>query len=80
MKTNNSVTNLEWVTAEENSRHASLAGHYSGSRKKLSEDDKRAMLIDLEAGMGPTAIAAKYDISVSLVDKIKLRIKTTGLK
>lgn len=73
-RTNNRVANLEYVTRNENMRHASLMGRMRGSvgrglrggerapRAVLTEVQVREILTLLNDGMGPYQVAPKFGV------------------
>ena len=67
VKTNNAVTNLEWMTTADNKRHASKIGLYTGSKPKISDDsivEIRRMHVD---GFKQKDIARLFNVSDSLI-------------
>ena len=73
-KSNNSIYNLEWCTAEYNKRHAVETGLY-----KIEEDSPRAKLTkeqviqiykDWETCKTKTVLARKYNVSDALIGEI----------
>lgn len=71
-KTNNSVSNLEWVTPIENSQHASRAGLLDGRCKgenngssKLTKFDVRCIRHLRKQGVPVRELLSMYDISES---------------
>lgn len=75
-KLNNTATNLEWVTAKENRQHAhdtGLCNYRTGdncSWSKISESQRHEIVTMIESGERYRSIAAKYNISRSLVGLI----------
>lgn len=68
-KSNNTPSNLEWVTPQENSQHrAKILGRNFKSRVSYER-----VLADLASGMSGTDVADKYGISRSRVSQIKNR-------
>lgn len=74
-KSNNKVTNLEWVTASENNYHACKTGlrkvgeeHH---KAKLKEAEVKEILHLLSEGYSSGEIAPLYRVNKSLIKKIK---------
>lgn len=78
-KLNNSIENLEWVTAKENTEHISKLGRFNPLRgsastsAKLIEDDILGMRLLKKAGMRNFEIAHIYRVSQSTVGDILKR-------
>lgn len=72
---NNNVTNIEWVTQQENIQHKVRQGRqHKGERipsTKLKEDDVREIRKLLSDGVSQTKIAEMYNITQTPVSKIK---------
>ena len=75
-KKNNNVSNLEWMTAKENCAHSSKnnllpkgQNHYYS---KLSNKDVKEIKKLIKKGVMGKDIAKKYNVSRSLISKIKL--------
>lgn len=70
-KANNILSNLEWVTKSENTRHAHLNGLFN-SRNKLTIDNVLEIkkLVQEENRKTYTAIAKKYGVRDSIISKI----------
>lgn len=69
-KLDNNVENLEWVTQEENLKHA----HENGlipSRRKLSQEQVREIRSLLADGLKNMTIARMLNLEPSLISKIK---------
>ena len=67
-KWNNDISNLEWVSSEENTHHASRIG----LRKKGLTKDKVVLICEeLESGKRPYTISKKYNIPQSSILKIR---------
>lgn len=77
VKSNNIVSNLEWVTPGENTRHAVEMGlHPKGERHgqaKLTLKDVRAIRKLYDDGIATRRIAARFGISKRHVCNIGLR-------
>lgn len=77
VKSNNVVTNLEWVTAKENAQHAVRTGlrvaakGESHGRAKLREVDIPVIRALLATGEGVTIIAKKFNVSTGPIAGIK---------
>lgn len=78
-KLNNNVTNLEWVTAKENTRHAVEIGlinnqkqydHYRCKFSREQRDNIRTSYIPRDKEYGARALAKKYGIAHSTISKI----------
>lgn len=79
-KTNNTSTNLEWVTQLENVRHArdsgltpSLKGELNG-RAVLNEELVHCICKDYQDGLSPSVVIKKYRITRNQAIKIKSRL------
>ena len=78
-KTNNNVSNLEWATNLENSRHAWKNGLITSSRgesagnSKLKELDVINIRYLLKIGNLSQLLADKYGVSKSLINQIRRR-------
>lgn len=72
IKSNCHVTNLEWVTRQGNSDHASVMGLLTGNRngRKLTKDDIPAIRKRLAAGESQRKIGLDYDINQSSISDI----------
>lgn len=79
VKTNNCITNLEWVTNAENMHHAVITGlrahlDYSGEHNgsaKISEETAKMVINDLINHIPISQIGKKYDLSKSTISAIK---------
>lgn len=60
-KLNNKVSNLEWVTCQENGQHSA----------KLTSEQVRGMLFDFSYGLTDTAISKIYGVSRSSINLIR---------
>jgi hypothetical protein len=74
-KLNNHVSNLEWATRQENEDHAFATGLKSstGSKNnaaKLDEDKVRQIRDLKKSGVSSRALAAKFNIDISNIDRI----------
>ena len=69
-KLDNSVDNLEWVTQEENLKHAHRNGLIP-SRRKLTPDDVEEIRLLLLQGHTQKAIAEKFNTQQPAISKIK---------
>lgn len=75
-KHNNAIGNLEYVTAQRNSRHSWTLGLQGRpkSRAKITEDDVRAIRAARAAGTsGRHELAAQYGLCVQHIDLIARR-------
>lgn len=79
-KTNNNISNLEWVSSKDNSKHASVNGRMSHLNRVRGEDnnmslhsDEMVHLIckDLEEGLRNVDLAKKYKIPASYMKSLK---------
>ena len=72
---NNNVTNIEWVTHQENIQHKVRQGRqHKGERihsTKLKEDDVREIRKLLSNGVSQSKIAEMYNITQTPISKIK---------
>ncbi len=72
-KLNNDISNLEWVSNQENRDHAVLNGLQARGAKvslKLSDKDVEAILNDLKAGKSQYAIAEEYAVCQQTISAI----------
>lgn len=67
IKTNNVVSNLEWMTPADNKRHASSLGLYTGSKPKISDDDVATIRQMRTSGAKTAALANAFNVSESLI-------------
>jgi hypothetical protein len=76
-KTNNHVSNLEWVTQSENQTHAVLTGLQAvGSQtsySKLTEEDVQKIRALVKQGVSQYQIAKMYGVTQPLISMIHLR-------
>lgn len=70
VRTNNALSNLEWVTAQGNTRHALNAGRLV-SKRKLAEDQVRS--IRASTGIPLATLAAQFGVSVSQIAAVRAR-------
>lgn len=66
-KSNNHISNLEWVTKSENTRHAHLTGLFSN---KLTIDQVKQIKYDLKTESDYPTIAQKYGVGRATIWKI----------
>ena len=69
-KTNNHISNLEWITAIDNKKHAAEVLHRWG---KLEETTVRNICNDIVHGISNSNIANKYNVPLPVVRGIKDR-------
>ena len=79
-KLNNDLKNLEWVTHKDNLKHAlqtglrkSLKGEAQAT-SKLTAEQVKEILIELNTGITQQKIASKYNVSQNTISKIKRKI------
>lgn len=75
-KKNNHISNLEWVTPRENTRHAfslGLIDRKGGKNSQSKLDDKKIKQIReyLKKGMTNNAIAKKFEVATSRISDIR---------
>jgi len=78
--------NLEWVTAEENSRHGLNEGNITGDYSRgasngqavVTEDTVRGICVMLEEGFSNTEVAKKFNVLPKLISDI--RVKSTWVE
>lgn len=70
IKTNNHVSNLEWVTNYENRKHAVENGLHFGPKSKLSKQQKRELCIEYDSGINQYQLSKKYNIAQQTVSRI----------
>lgn len=73
IKTDNRLSNLEYVTPRENTHHYMLGKPYRGSdnaNAKLNEADVRLIKVMLAHGLSHSRIAAAFNVSRSLIGLI----------
>lgn len=70
-KSNNNLSNLEWVTKSENTRHAHLNGLFSSRNKLTIEQVKEIKNLKLSVEyINPRLVAEKYGVKRSVIAKI----------
>lgn len=75
-KTNNNVSNLEWVTNKENSAHAwknNLSAPHKSANRKLTEDEIayiRSNYVPMSRTFGARPLARKFNVHHSTVQSI----------
>jgi hypothetical protein len=70
-KTNNNLTNLEWVTRKENAQHAARMGLIKGNRKgKFTPNDIQIIRGRLQQGDSQSQIARDYKVDQSTISDI----------
>jgi hypothetical protein len=74
---NNHVDNLEWTTKSENAIHSIVATGANRSRVKLTPDNVRSIRKD---DRHATVIAKEYNVSYSLIGRIKSKTIWTHVK
>jgi len=80
VKTNNTVSNLEWVTRQENSLHAYKLG-LSYQEKNLNQAQLMRILIDFLGGKTLTELAVEYKTGISRLSiNIRNFAKITNLE
>lgn len=75
-KKNNHFKNLEWMTREENQKHANdnnliCIGERNG-RSKLTNEDIVKIRLRLDQGISKAKIAAMFNVSAGLIGHIKM--------
>lgn len=71
-KSNNALSNLEWVTKSQNTRHAHITGLFS-SRNKLTIEDVAEIRQLSSDGFTDEELATKYSVRSSIINKIRNR-------
>lgn len=79
IKTNNHICNLEWVTHDENMKHASRTGLFvakgeNRDNSKLTEDQVRLICEKICEGKPPKQISEEMNLSNCGIDKIVMNI------
>lgn len=69
-KSNNVLSNLEWTSKSDNTRHAHKTGLFA-SRSKLTTQDVLDIRVALVAGSTAKDLAEKYGVRSSIIYKIK---------
>lgn len=67
---NNHLSNLEYITAKENTRHAVLAGRHPSAKRKLNSEQVREIRSSDEP---PRELAKRYGIHATNVYSIRAR-------
>lgn len=86
VKTDNKIHNLEWVTAKENSKHASSLGllvKHVGSKNGIAKlNDRKVEEITqlLDMGVSLKAIATQYNVHIQTIASIRQGRHWTHLK
>lgn len=79
VKTNNQLWNLEWVTHDQNMKHASRTGLFvtkgeNRDNTKLTIDQVRSICEKISDGKSPTQIANEMNIKDCSIEKIVMNI------
>jgi len=75
VKTNNIVTNLEWVTRLGNALHAMENGRLDSFKRKLSDADVAAIRLRVAAGEAQPVIAREFSVHQCTVSRIARRVR-----
>ena len=84
IKTNNCLSNLEWMTAQENNQHANKTGLRNVKlenhpRAKLTNKDVLNIAKKIESGQTGASIAREYGVNPWAISKIKTGVTWSSL-
>lgn len=83
-KSNNTASNLEWVTALENTKHAKDTGLISKgeqvSSTMLSDADVEAIKLLFVKNVASTEIAAAFKVTASVIGAIRQKVTRTDVR